>query len=80
MPSKEIFSEIKKAIDSAQRNDRTAEIHFQMLRFLSLSSHNNISGKEFCEEVSLPPSYEIEFNKMKKLFKRLQQENIHLNK
>ena len=80
MSSKEIFGEIKKAICSAPKNERTVEIHFQILRFLSLSSHNNVSGKEFCEEVSLPPSYEREFNKMKKLFKRLQQENIHLNK
>lgn len=64
-----IFRSIRQAIDTAPRNDYTAELHLQVIKH---AEHlQEITAKEFCAGVGIAPSYGTEFAKMRKIAARL---------
>lgn len=69
MTERDIFTDIKKAVDAAPRNDYVAEFHLQVLKHAELLE--DISGKEFCAKTGLAPSWGTEFAKMRKIAPRL---------
>ena len=65
----EIFAQIKSALSDAPRNQYTAELHLQMIKYAD--ELKNITAKEFCEGVGLRGSFGTEFSKMRNLTQRL---------
>lgn len=64
-----IFDNIKKALNEAPRNQYTAEMHLQMIKYAD--QLKSITAKEFCEGVGLKQSFGTEFSKMRNLTQRL---------
>jgi len=64
-----IFQNVKRAINEAPRNDYTAELHVQVIKYAD--QLRSTTGKEFCEGVGIAPSYGTEFVKMRKIAERL---------
>lgn len=69
MDEQEIYSSVKQALAEAQRNQYTAEMHLQMIKYADELKH--VTAKEFCEGVNLRPSFGTEFSKMRNLTRRL---------
>ncbi|KAB1175327.1 HTH-like domain-containing protein [Photobacterium damselae] len=76
--NKMIKEEIKKALASAPRNGFMVELHLQSIKYAD--ELQNITAKEFCEEVGLKPSYGTEFSKMRNLTSRLKQAGLNVDK
>lgn len=76
--NKMIRDEIKKALASAPRNGFMAELHLQSIKYAD--ELQNITAKEFCEEVGLKPSYGTEFSKMRNLTSRLKQAGLDVDR
>ena len=64
-----IYNHIKQALAQAPRNQYTAELHLQMIKYAD--ELKNITAKEFCEGVGLRHSFCTEFSKMRNLTQRL---------
>ena len=64
-----IFERIKMALEEAPRNQYTAELHLQMIKYAD--ELKNITAKEFCEGMGLRSSFGTEFSKMRNLTARL---------
>jgi hypothetical protein len=64
-----VFRSIKQAIDAAPRNDYTAELHLQVIKYAD--QLQTITAKDFCAGVGIPVSYGAEFAKMRKIAERL---------
>lgn len=60
---------IKTALESSPRNAYVAELHLQIIKHFE--QLKTVSGKEFCQEVGIPPAYGSEFSKMIKIAPRL---------
>jgi len=73
----EIFENIKLALDEAPRNQYTAELHLQMIKYAD--DLKSITAKEFCEGVGLKNSFGTEFSKMRNLVARLKAAGLHTN-
>ncbi|MDT4289535.1 transcription factor [Methylomonas sp. MO1] len=69
MNENEIYDSIKQALVDAPRNQYTAELHLQMIKYADELKH--ITAKEFCEGVGLRESFGTEFSKMRNLTQRL---------
>ena len=69
MTEPEIYQQIRSALAAAPRNQYTAELHLQMLKYAD--QLKNITSKEFCEGVGLRQSFATEFSKMRNLTQRL---------
>lgn len=69
MSEQPIFEQIKMALSDAPRNQYTAELHLQMIKYADELKH--ITSKEFCEGVGLKQSFGTEFSKMRNLTARL---------
>lgn len=69
MNEPEIYQPIRTALEAAPRNQYTAELHLQMIKYAD--QLKNITSKEFCEGVGLRQSFATEFNKMRNLTQRL---------
>jgi hypothetical protein len=69
MSELKIFEQIKIALADAPRNQYTAELHLQMIKYADHLKH--ITSKEFCEGVGLKQSFGTEFSKMRNLTIRL---------
>ena len=69
MNEKEIYERIKQVLADAPRNQYTAELHLQMIKYAG--DLKNITAKEFCEGVGLRSSFGTEFSKMRNLTRRL---------
>lgn len=65
----DVFRRVRHAIDGAPRNDYTAELHLQIIKYAEL--FQDITAKDFCAGVGVPPSYAPEFAKMRKIASRL---------
>jgi hypothetical protein len=76
--SKDVYESIKTAIDAAPRNGYVAELHLQVIKYADLLE--NVSGKEFCERLSLGKAWGTEFTKMKKISIRLRQADLNPDK
>lgn len=69
MNENEIYERIKQVLADAPRNQYTAELHLQMIKYAD--ELKDITAKEFCEGVSLRSSFGTEFSKMRNLTQRL---------
>ena len=69
MSEQTVFQQIKLALAEAPRNQYTAELHLQMIKYADDLKH--ITAKEFCEGVGLRESFGTEFSKMRNLTQRL---------
>lgn len=69
MDEHEIYERIKQVLADAPRNQYTAELHLQMIKYAD--ELKNITAKEFCEGVGLRSSFGTEFSKMRNLTQRL---------
>ena len=69
MNENEIYQRIKQVLADAPRNQYTAELHLQMIKYAD--ELKNITAKEFCEGVGLRSSFGTEFSKMRTLTQRL---------
>lgn len=78
MNTSDALTRIKVAIDGAPRNSYVAELHLQIIKYTD--ELNNISGKEFCENIGISPSFGTEFLKMRKISKRLIQAGLDVEK
>ena len=69
MNENEIYKRIKQVLADAPRNQYTAELHLQMIKYAD--ELKDITAKEFCEGVGLRSSFGTEFSKMRNLTQRL---------
>ncbi|MDM1695944.1 transcription factor [Thiopseudomonas alkaliphila] len=69
MNEHEIYERIKQVLADAPRNQYTAELHLQMIKYAD--ELKDITAKEFCEGVGLRSSFGTEFSKMRNLTRRL---------
>ncbi|MCX9560063.1 transcription factor [Vibrio cholerae] len=74
----EIYVHIKQALLGAPRNQYTAELHLQMIKYAD--ELKNITAKEFCEGVGLRSSFGTEFSKMRNLTQRLKAAGLDTTK
>lgn len=74
----DIFTKIKDAISTASRNQTTAEMHLQMIKYAD--QLENITAKEFCEGTDLSASYGTEFSKMRNISSRLKSAGLDTSK
>ncbi|EJG1724887.1 transcription factor [Vibrio parahaemolyticus] len=77
MNEQKIYDCIKLALKEAPRNQYTAELHLQMIKYADELKH--ITAKEFCDEVGLRQSFGTEFSKMRNLTKRLKAAGLDTN-
>ena len=73
-----IYEHIKQALADAPRNQYTAELHLQMIKYAD--ELKNITAKEFCEGVGLRLSFGTEFSKMRNLTQRLKAAGLDANR
>ena len=78
MTPTQAIQNIRTAIDAAPRNDYTAELHLQMVKYAD--ELQNMTGKEFCEMLGIGSSFGVEFNKMRKIAPRLRRAGLDPNK
>lgn len=72
-----IYNHIKQALAQAPRNQYTAELHLQMIKYAD--ELKNFTAKEFCEGVGLRHSFGTEFSKMRNLTQRLKAAGLNTN-
>lgn len=77
MNENEIYGRIRQALADAPRNQFTAELHLQMLKYAD--ELKTITAKEFCEGVGLRQSFGTEFSKMRNLTQRLKAAGLNTN-
>lgn len=73
-----IFAKIRAALDGAPRNQYTAEMHLQMIKYAD--DLKSITAKEFCEGLGVAPSLGTEFSKMRNLTVRLKEAGLDVSK
>lgn len=78
MDENTIYERIKQALSEAPRNQYTAELHLQMIKYAD--ELKNITAKEFCEGVDLRQSFGTEFSKMRNLTQRLKAAGLDTNR
>lgn len=78
MSTYDVFKSIKAAIDGAERNCWSAELHLQVIKHAN--SLRDISGREFCAAIGIKPSFGTEFLKMKKIAGRLLEADLDVSK
>lgn len=78
MSEQKIYNSIQDALSAAPRNQYTAELHLQMIKYAD--ELKNITAKEFCEGVGLKSSFGTEFSKMRNLTQRLRAAGLDTEK
>lgn len=78
MNESKIYGCIKQVLADAPRNQYTAELHLQMIKYAD--ELKNITAKEFCEGVGLRSSFGTEFSKMRNLTQRLKAAGLDTDK
>lgn len=73
-----IFQSIREAINGAPRNDYTAELHLQVIKYAEF--FQDVTAKDFCAGVGIPLSYGTEFAKMRKIGERLRSAGLNPEK
>lgn len=69
MNATQALKNIKTAIEGAPRNSYIAELHVQIIKYADVLQ--NVTGKEFCEELGIGHAFGTEFAKMRKIAARL---------
>ncbi|EPP5333820.1 HTH-like domain-containing protein [Vibrio harveyi] len=77
MNEQKIYDCIKQVLKEAPRNQYTAELHLQMIKYADELKH--ITAKEFCEGLGLRQSFGTEFSKMRNLTQRLKAAGLDTN-
>jgi len=77
MQLEDIFENIRAALAVAPRNQYTAELHLQMLKYAD--ELKSITAKEFCDGVGIKQSFGTEFSKMRNLTSRLKTAGLDTN-
>ncbi len=77
MNENHIYERIKQTLAEAPRNQYTAELHLQMIKYAD--ELTNITAKEFCEGVGLRQSFGTEFSKMRNLTQRLKAAGLDID-
>ncbi|HVT79666.1 MAG TPA: transcription factor [Phycisphaerae bacterium] len=78
MTPTQAMKNIKAAIHAAPRNDFIAELHLQVIKY---AEHlQTTTGKEFCKQVGLTPSFGTEYSKMRKIAERLRKAGLNTDK
>lgn len=77
MTTQEALERIKAAIDDAPRNGYVAELHLQVIKYSDVLK--DVTGKEFCDALSIGPSFGTEFAKMRKIAGRLKAAGLDPN-
>lgn len=77
MTTQEALERIKAAIDDAPRNGYVAELHLQVIKYSDVLK--DVTGKEFCDALSIGPSFGTEFAKMRKIADRLKAAGLDPN-
>lgn len=73
-----IYERIKQVLADAPRNQFTAELHLQMIKYAD--ELKDVTAKEFCEGVGLRSSFGTEFSKMRNLTSRLKAAGLNTDK
>jgi len=73
----EIYEHIKQSLAEAPRNQYTAELHLQMIKYAD--ELKNITAKEFCDGVGLRHSFGTEFSKMRNITQRLKTAGLDID-
>ena len=74
----EIYERIRQVLVDAPRNQYTAELHLQMIKYAD--ELKSITSKEFCEETKFPIGYGSEFSKMRNITERLKAAGLDVSK
>lgn len=77
MQLEEMFEKIRAELNVAPRNQYTAELHLQMIKYAD--SMKSITAKEFCDGVGIKHSFGTEFSKMRNLTCRLKSAGLDTN-
>jgi hypothetical protein len=77
MNATQALRNIKTAIEGAPRNSYIAELHVQIIKYADVLQ--NVTGKEFCEELGIGPAFGTEFAKMRKIAPRLRNAGLDPN-
>jgi len=77
MNETDIYIRIKQALEAAPRNQYTAELHLQMIKYAD--ELKNITAKEFCEGLGVKLSFGTEFSKMRNLTQRLKAAGLNID-
>tara|TARA_R110002049_G_scaffold297185_1_gene485998 strand:- start:4549 stop:4788 length:240 start_codon:yes stop_codon:yes gene_type:complete len=77
MQLEDIFKSIRAALDVAARNQFTAELHLQMLKYAD--DLKSITAREFCDGFGIKQSFGTEFSKMRNLTARLKLAGLDTN-
>jgi hypothetical protein len=64
-----VLHSIRHAINSAPRNDYTAELHLQIIKHAAWLQ--DVTAKDFCAGIGIAASYGTEYAKMRKIAVRL---------
>jgi hypothetical protein len=78
MNATQALKNIKTAIEGAPRNSYIAELHVQIIKYADVLQ--NVTGKEFCEELGIGPAFGTEFAKMRKIAARLRNAGLDPNR
>ncbi len=78
MNSTQAMKSIKTAINGAPRNDYIAELHLQIIKHAHLLQ--DVTGRQFAEELGIGPSFGTEFAKMRKIAARLRNAGLDPSK
>ena len=74
----EIYERIRQVLVDAPRNQYTAELHLQMIKYAD--ELKSITSKEFCEETKFSVGYGSEFSKMRNITERLKAAGLDVSK
>jgi hypothetical protein len=75
MNATQALKSIKTAIEGAPRNGYIAELHVQIIKYADVLQ--NVTAKEFCEDVGIGQSFGTEFSKMRKIAARLRSAGLN---
>ena len=78
MRTSDILARIRRAIERSPRNGYVAELHIQAIKYAK--ELEEVTGREFCEELGIGLSFGTEFSKMRKLAPRLRAAGLDVHR
>ncbi|MGH6871591.1 MAG: HTH-like domain-containing protein [Rhizomicrobium sp.] len=78
MNTSQAIKNIRAAINASERNDYTAELHLQIIKYADVLE--TMTGKEFCVELGINAPFGTEFTKMRKIAPRLRKAGLNTSK
>ena len=78
MNEQEIYAQIKKALQEAPRNQYTAELHLQMIKYADELKH--VPSDIVCDRIGVNQSFRTVVSKMIKIVNRLKAAGLDVSK